>query len=172
MIGIVAAASIESFLTDALIWGVFSLLFLVIVTFPAVTTRDWTTTVPWPLLLVGTAAVLARAVGVYATAAGYIAIATLAITVVVELDVFTSVELGRRFAVVFGTLTTMAVEALWIVAQFYSDRLLGTDFLGSQTDLQKDIVTVTAIGFAMGGLFYWYFARGEPAETVERLAEF
>lgn len=53
----------------------------------------------------------------------------------------------------------MAVEALWIIAQHYSDVWLDTEFLSSQTELQEDIVT--AVGFVLGGFYYWYFSTVE-----------
>lgn len=168
MTGIMVVGAVESVLTSALLWGGFSFLFGAVTSVPALTTRDWTAMAPWPLLSVGAVAVIARAAEVAPEIAGYLAIATLALTVVVELDVFTPVELGRRFAVGFGVLTTLAIEALWIIAQFYSDQWLGTDFLRSQTELQEDIVIVTAVGFAVGGLFYWYFDRVEPAGVGDR----
>ncbi len=163
--------AVESILTGDLLWGGFSLLLAAVASLPALTTRDWLAMVPWPLPFSAAVAVIARATELSTETAGYLGVATLALLVVVELDVFTSVELGRRFAVAFGVLTTMAVEALWIVAQFYSDRWLGTDFLTTQTELQEDIVIVTVVGFALGALFFWYFERVESAGAVERSSD-
>jgi hypothetical protein len=67
----------------------------------------------------------------------------------------------RRFAVAFAVLTTLAVQALWTVAQYASDLWLGTDLLTSQTELQVDVVLVTVVGLTMGVAFEWYFARVE-----------
>lgn len=167
-VGFVGLAAVESVLTDALLWAGFSLVVVAVASLPAVTRRDWSAVVPWPLSSVAAVAVVARAAGRYGETAGYLAIATFALLVVVELDTFTSVDLGRRFAVGFGVLTTMAVESLWIVAQFYSDRWLGTEFLSSQRELQEDIVIVTVVGFAVGGLFYWLFDRFEFVGTADR----
>lgn len=169
--GLVAVVAIEGTLTNSFLWSGFSLLLAAVASVPALMTRDWTAMVPWPLLSVATVAVIVRAADVYPETAGYLAIAALALVIVVELDVFTPVELGRRFAVGFGVLTTMAIEALWIIAQFYSDQWLGTAFLSSQTELQEDIVIVTAVGFAVGGLFYWYFTRFDPAGTMDRSSD-
>lgn len=168
MTGIMVIGAVESILTSAFLWGGFSFLLVAMALVPALTTRNWTAMVPWPLLSVAAVAVIARAAEVSFEPAEYIALATFALMIVVELDVFTPVELGRRFAVGFGVLTTMAIEALWIIAQFYSDQWLGTDFLRSQTELQKDIAIVTAVGFAVGGLFYWYFTRFNPAGIMTR----
>ncbi|WP_327051192.1 hypothetical protein [Halomicrococcus gelatinilyticus] len=170
-VAMVTLWAVESILTGDLLWGGFSLLLAAVASLPALTTRDWLAMVPWPLPFSAAVAVIARATELSTETAGYLGVATLALLVVVELDVFTSVELGRRFAVAFGVLTTMAVEALWIVAQFYSDRWLGTDFLTTQTELQEDIVIVTVVGFALGALFFWYFERVESAGAVERSSD-
>ncbi|GAB3670161.1 hypothetical protein [Halopiger thermotolerans] len=166
--GLVALGAVGSVLAGALLWGGVSLLLAVVIAVPAVVTRDWTAIVPWPLSVLAAFAVLTGAIDLYPELAGYLLIAAAALIVVVELDVFTPVELGRRFAVAFGVLTTMATEAVWIVAQYYSDQWLGTDFLTTQTELQRDIVVVTVVGFTVGSLFYWYVTRFEPAEVVDR----
>lgn len=168
LLGVAAISGVESVLTGAVLWGGFSLFVVAVAALPALATDDWTAMVPWPLLSVAAVAVVARAVEVYPETAGNVAIAALALVAVVELDAFTSVELTRRFAVVFGVLTTMAAEALWIVAQFFSDRWLGTTFLTTQTELQEDIAIVTVVGFVVGGFFYWYFAKVDPPGTPDR----
>ena len=166
--GIVALSAIGSALTAAILWCGLALLVVVVASMPALATRDWTAMLPWPVLSVAAVAVIARAIGLGPEAAGYLIVATLALMVVVELEVFTSVELTRRFAVAFAVMTTMALQALWTVAQFFSDRWFGTAFLRSQTELQQDIVIVTIIGFVLGALFEWYLVRFEPARTVTR----
>lgn len=168
LIGLMTLVAVERFLTDVLLRSVFPLLVVAVVSLPALTTRDWTALVPWPLLFVATIAIIARTMGLFSETAGYVAIAALALIIVVELDIFTTVELSRRFAIGFGVMTTLAIEALWIIAQFYSDLWLGTGFLSSQNELQKDIVLVTIVGFAMGGLFQWYFGRVGPTGVLGR----
>lgn len=116
---------------------------------------------PWPLLLMSALAVLSGSIGFASEIAGYVAVAALALLTAVEIDAFTAVEMSRRFAVAFAVLTTLAVQGLWIIAQYYSDLWLETDFLTTQTELQVDIVLVTFVGLAMGTLFEWYFARVE-----------
>ena len=166
--GIVALSAIWNGLTAAILWCGLALLVVVVASLPALATRDWTAMLPWPVLSVAAVAVIARGVGLGPEAAGYLIVATLALIVVVELEVFTSVELSRRFAVAFAVMTTMALQALWTVAQFYSDRWFGTAFLHSQTELQQDIVIVTLVGFVLGGLFEWYVVRFEPPGSAGR----
>lgn len=124
-------------------------------------TRDWTTMAPWPIISIATIAILARLMGLYPEAAGYIAMTTLALVIVVELDNFTSIQLSRPFAVGFAVLTTLAIEAIWIIVQFGADQWLGTDYLTTQTALQLDIVIVTVVSLVIGVVFYWYLMRHE-----------
>lgn len=159
---VVALGAVESVLTNGLLWSGFALLLVVVVAVPALSTGDWTAMVSWPLPLIASFAVIGRAAELYPDTMGYIAIAMLALIVVVELDAFTPVEMSRHFAVGFAVLTTMAIQGLWTIAQFYSDRWLGTRFLQSQTELQWDLVFVTVVGFIVGGLFEWYFRRCSP----------
>ncbi|WP_227376346.1 hypothetical protein [Haladaptatus halobius] len=156
---IVALTVVESFLTNALLWGGFGLFIIVVTMVPVVSTKEWTVMIPWPLLLVAATAMLVGALGLYFEIAGYLAVASLALIVATELDAFTPVDMSRRFAIGFAVLTTMAFQGLWIIAQFVSDKLLGTEFLRSQTELQWDIVIVTVVALVMGGVFTWYFER-------------
>ncbi|WP_222914482.1 hypothetical protein [Natrinema sp. SYSU A 869] len=168
--GIVALGAIESILTGVLLWGGFELVIVAMVSVPALITSDWTAMVPWPLLAVATLSVVAGVAGFPSETVVYLAVVTLALIVVVELETFASVELSRRFAVAFAVLTTMALQALWTITQFYSDQWFGTEYLRSQTELQWDFVIVTVVGLVLGGLFQWYADRFEPAGAVARAA--
>ncbi|QLG47568.1 hypothetical protein [Natrinema halophilum] len=171
LVAIVALDGVSTFLRGAPLWAGFELVIAVVASIPALTTRDWTAMVPWPLLSVAALAVIAVTIGAPFETTVYVVIATLALAVVVELETFTTVELSRRFAVAFAVLTTMALQALWTIVQFYSDRWLGTDYLRSQTELQWDFVLVTAVGLVLGGLFQWYVTRFKPADGATRITD-
>lgn len=158
-VGLMAFGSFQSLRSNAVLWAVFTVGLLVVSLLPPWSAGRWSVMAPWPLLLIPAVAALGGGYGVYPEITGYVAVAALALLGAVELDAFTSAEMSRRFAVGFAVLTTLAVQGLWIVAQYYSDMWLGTHFLRSQRELQVDIVIVTAIGLAMGVLFEWYFAR-------------
>lgn len=168
LLGILVLAIVESLLTNAFLWAGFSFLLVTVTVLPPWLTADWTVMVPWPLLLIAAVAVLLRASGMYLEIAGYLAVATLALITVVELDAFTSVEMSRRFAIGFAVLTTLAFQGIWTIAQYYSDLWLGTEFLRSQRELQLDIVIVTGIGIALGVIFEWYFDRVEHVGSYKR----
>ncbi|WP_207592578.1 hypothetical protein [Halomontanus rarus] len=170
--GVVALAVVQSVLTNALLWAGFVSLIVVVTVLPPWSSGDWTVMVPWPLLLVAAVAALVRAFDMYLEIAGYVAVATLALVAVVELEAFTSVEMSRRFAVAFAALSTLAIQGLWTIAQYYSDLWFGTEFLRSQRELQLDIVFVTVIGISLSVVFGWYFDRVEHVGSSKRASTF
>lgn len=167
-VGLLVLVIVHSILSSALLWAWFSCTILVVVLLPPWSTGRWSMMAPWPLVLISAVAVLIGGIGISPEIAGYFAVAALALLTTVELDTFTPVEMSRRFAVSFAVLTTLAVQGLWIIAQYYSDLWLGTDFLTSQTELQVDIVLVALVGLAMGVIFEWYFTRVEHIGSYKR----
>lgn len=165
---VVAVAGLDGVVRAAPLWGGFELLVVSVAALPALVTRDWTATVPWLVMAIAAFAAVARAAGASFEPVAYLAIATLALLVVAELEAFTSVELSRRFAIVFAAMTTISLQALWTVAQFYADQWLGTAYLRSQTELQWDFVVVTLVALLLGALLQAYFDRFEPAAGVTR----
>jgi len=150
----------------AILWAGLTLAVLALAVLPPAVTRSWTVMVPWPVVGLAAVAVVLRSV--YPELAGYLAVATLALLAVIELDAFTPVEMSRRFAVGFAALSTLAVQGWWTVAQYYSDRWLGTAFLRSQRELQWDIVLVTGVSAVLAAGFQWYFARTGHVGSYKR----
>lgn len=166
--GVIALVAIESFLTNALLLGVFALVMVAVLGAPAAASGDWTVMVPWPLVLTAALAMVVWALGRYPEIAGYVAVTALALVAVAELDALTSIDMSRRFTIVFAVLTTMAIQSVWTVAQYASDRWLGTEFLRSLTELQWDFVIVAVVAILGGVLFGWFTARfgyPKPSET-------
>lgn len=166
-VALVAFTALRSTVAGELLWAGFAVVLLVASALPALWTRDWRVLPPWPLLLVAAVGALLGGFGVAPEAAGYVIVAGLALLTAVEIDAFTGVEMSRRFAVVFAVLSTLAVQGLWVIAQYYSDLWLDTGFLSSQRELQVDIVVVTVVGLAMGAAFEWYFDRVEHVGSRE-----
>jgi hypothetical protein len=165
LLGVTGVVAVREVLGGTVLWGLFGLCLVLVVAVPALVARDRLVIVPWPLPALAAAAGVSRAYGVFPEVAGYLAIVTLALVVTVELDVYTPVNLSRRFVVAFAVLSTLAVQALWTVVQFYSDRWLGSDLLRSQVELQWDIVAVTVVAAVVGAAVVWYFERFSPAGT-------
>lgn len=167
---VLVAAAVWSVLAGAYLWAGFVAVVVAAVFLPSAIRGDWTVTVPWPHLLVVAAAAVARTLGIYAELAGYVSIATLAVLTVVELSSFTPVEMTRRFAVVFGVLTALALQAWLTIGRFYSDRWIGTDYLTSQTELQWDFVVVSLVALGLGIASEWYLARAGSDDAAGRTA--
>lgn len=155
--GVVGGLAVWSVLTGNPLWGVFSFLLVAVLVAPAVITRRWVIMVPWPLALIIAVAAFVGSLGRYVELVNAVTVATLALVAVIELSAFTDVELSRRFAVAFTVLTTMAIQGVLTIIQFYADKWLGTSFLRTQTELQWDLVAVTLVGLLVAGLFQWYF---------------
>lgn len=166
LVGTLAVSVVDRLVAGALLWAGLTLGVVALAVVPPLVTRAWTVMVPWPVVGLGVLAVSVR--GLYPELGGYLAVTTLALLAVVELDAFTPVEMSRRFAVGFAALTTLAVQGWWTVAQYYSDRWLATTFMRSQRELQWDIVLVTVVSVAVAAGFQWYFARTEHVGSYKR----
>lgn len=166
--GTMIVAAAVALYRGAWLWTLFALVFALVAALPALRMGDPEAMVPWPLLAVGAIAVAARALEVAPDTASYLSIATLAIVFVIQLVAFTPVDFSHRFAVAFAVMTTLAIEAVWIVIQYYADVWLETDFIRSQSSLQQDILLVSVVGVVAGIAFEWFFVRFEPAGTLHR----
>ncbi|WP_410767286.1 hypothetical protein [Haloferax sp. DFSO60] len=167
-VGVVILIAAVSLLMTPLLWGLLALVAAGILVVPAVLRRDWRVMLPWPLGSVVAVGVTARTFDVATEVTGYVAISSVALAVVVELDSFTDVEMSRRFAVLFAVMTTIAFQSWWTIAGYYSDQWFGTSFIHSQAELQWDLVTVMIVSLAMGQLFLWYFDRIEHVGSRHR----
>lgn len=162
---LIAAASLSM---APLLGGLFALVAAGILVVPAVLRRDWRVMLPWPQGLVVAVGVTARTFGIAPEVSGYVAISSVALAVVIELDAFTDVEMSRRFAVLFAAMTTIAFQSWWTIAGYYSDQWFGTSFILSQAELQWDLVAVMIVSLVMGQLFLWYFDRIEHVGSRHR----
>jgi uncharacterized membrane protein YbjE (DUF340 family) len=99
-------------------------------------------------------------------------VASVALIIAVELDVFTPVRMNQGFAVFFVTIATMAAAGIWAVFRYASDLLLSTHFLLDgrpetvvERALMLDFVAATLAGIVAGLLFEFYFRRRSRAHT-------
>jgi hypothetical protein len=165
---VIALGAVESLVNEAPLGAVLVLVVVGIAVVPPILARSPWVTVPWPVLLGGVVAVVMRTVGVHRGVATHLLVGTAALLVVVELDALTPVELSRRFAVALAALTTLAMQGLWTIAQYYSDAWLGSDYITSQTELQWDMVSVTAVGLLLGAFATLYFVRFDGYDSLAR----
>ena len=139
---------------------------------PAVVYRSWTRTVPWPLLLV---TALPLVVGTFRPTlfdelVTGVSVATLAMLVVVVLELTTAVRMTPRFAVFFTVIATLATAGFWAVGSAASAEYLGTAFVSTNRDLMVTFTATFLAGVGTGALFRWYFRR-QLAENVEQGTE-
>jgi len=161
LIGVLAVVFIESVLDVDSPWILFVGVVGTITLVPTVAYRDWRVMLPWELLVIALLPVLVRGVvgGTVGTFATYLSLAGLALIVIVELHMFTSLRVTQWFAVGIVVLATMASVAAWTIFRWNADRLLGTTFLVDNETLMMEFLYVTLAGLAAGVLFDGYFRR-------------
>ena len=185
ILGFLAVAAVAELLTGELLWAAFIAGVLALALVPAVSLRDRRAMLPWELLLLAALPVVGRTLVAGQTVGGltltgrvttYLAVAAVALMVAVELDLFTTVRMNDRFAVLFVVVATTAAAGIWAVSQWLSDLYLGTGFLLGRGDLHAveealmwDFVAATIGGVLSGVLFEFYFRRLSAAD--ERLPE-
>jgi len=161
MVGVLALVFGESALEVDYRWIALVGVVGVVVLIPPASYRDWRVMLPWELLLIALFPILVRGLvgGTVGTFATYFALAGLALLVIVELHMFTTLSVTHWFAVVLVVLTTLAAVAAWSVFRWNADRYLGTAFLSDNEALMIEWVWVTLAGFSAGILFDGYFRR-------------
>lgn len=145
---IAAAASV---VVGQPVWAVLAVGGVAIALLPAAVRRDPSVMPPWEVLALATLPIASQFLplpDVLADLAAYLAVLGVAVLIVVELHVFSPVEMTPRFAVAFVVLTTMATAGVWAVLQYAADVYLGTDLVGTRTTLMWDLTLATVVGLA------------------------
>jgi hypothetical protein len=148
---------LQGLLAQAAIAGVTALVALI----PPVSSRSWVRMMPWPLLLIAS---LPQAIGLFqldfvADIVVGVGLATLALLVVVALQMTTTLRMTPSFATVFVVIAALAVVGLWAVGSAFSAAAFGTAFVKSNDQLMV-IFTAAAIGGISTGIaFRWIFRR-------------
>lgn len=143
---------------------------LVLALVPALAYRDLGAMLPWPLLLLASLPVFGTVFARPWLSSGlvtYVAVATIALVVALELHLFTPVLMTPRFAVLFVVVTTMGVAGVWAVSRWLADLTLGTELLldPALTDeeieaaLMWEFVYSATAGAVAGLVFEWGFRR-------------
>ncbi|MCG1004340.1 MULTISPECIES: hypothetical protein [Halobacterium] len=161
LVAVLALVFVDSALGFDQQWMLFVAAVGAIVLVPPAAFREWRVMLPWELLVLALLPILVRGLfgGTVGTFATYFALASVALVVVVELHLFTALEVTHWFAVVLVVLTTLASGAAWAVVRWNFDQYLGTDYLTTNEALMTEFVWVTLAGFAAGVLFDAYFRR-------------
>ncbi|AHG04971.1 hypothetical protein HALDL1_16235 [Halobacterium sp. DL1] len=160
-VGVLALALVESALDFDGQWLLFVAGVAAVVLVPPVAFRSWRAMLPWELLVLALLPILARGLfgGTGGTFAVYLSLAAVALVVVVELHLFTAMEVTHWFAVALVVMATLASGAVWAVVRWTADQYLGTAYLSTNEALMTEFLWVTLAGFAAGVLFDAYFRR-------------
>ena len=161
LVAVLAGVFVDSVVDFDQQWMLFVAAVGAVVLVPPVARRSWRVMLPWELLVLALLPILVRGLfgGTVGTFAVYFALAALALVVVVELHLFTSMEVTHWFAIVLVVMTTLASGAAWAVFQWNSDKYLGTNYLTTNEALMTEFLWMTLAGFAAGLVFDAYFRR-------------
>lgn len=161
MVGVLAVVFADSVLDVDYGWILFVGVVGFVVLLPPVAYREWRMMLPWELLVVALFPILVRGLvgGTVGTFATYVSLAALALLVIVELHMFTTLRVTHWFAVGLVVLTTLAAAGAWTIFRWNADRLLGTSFLVDNETLMIEWLYVTLAGLVAGVLFDGYFRR-------------
>lgn len=166
-VGVVVAGNV---IAGRVLWAGFALAVLLLAVIPPVAFRRARVMLPWEVLLLAALPLVSRTfttvpmTGRFVT---YLAVASLALVIAVELHAFTPVEMTPGFAVLFVVVATVAAAGVWAVVRWLADTWLGTGFLLTpgvepeliETGLMWEFVYSTLAGIAAGVLFEVYFRR-------------
>ena len=139
---------------------------------PAIVDRSWTRTIPWPLLLVASLPLFIATAQprFFDNIVTGISVATLAMLVVVALELTTTVRMTPQFAIVFTVIVTLATAGFWAVGSAASATYLGTMFIKTNTELMT-IFTATLIAGIIAGVLFWLYFRHRLSANFEQSRE-
>ena len=180
---VMAATVGIAILTGNLVWSGFAAVVVIVALLPPLVRRSPRAMLPWEILLFAGLPILGRSllpVPQFGLATTYLSVAAFALVVAVELHLFTAVKMSPGFAVLFVTVTTIAVAGVWGVVRWLADLYLDTTLLlvPGKTELEieqalmVEFVVASAIGVLAVIFFEFYFRRQTsvaarvPEETV------
>jgi hypothetical protein len=173
---VVAAVGVGSLFEGAFVVTALAVVTAGVAVVPALTRRSWTKTVPWWMLLLAS---LPLVVATYdrqllGSAVFALSIATLALLVVVALQMVTTVRMTPNFAIGFVMVVTMGTAGLWALGSAASARYLGTAFVETNEELMLVFSAVLVASVFSAFAFRWYFRRrleaaleADPSPEVE-----
>lgn len=167
---VLVGIAVLSFLNGLLVHTAVAAVAAFVAVVPAITGGNWTRTVSWPLLLLASLPLALGAVQptFFRDVVVGLSVATLAMLVVVALQMTTTVRMTPGFAVVFVVLTTLAAAGFWAVGSAASAAYLGTRFVETNGELMIVFTSALVAGVVAGLVFRWYFRRQLAANLEQR----
>ncbi len=172
----VGALAVYLGLSGAFRWLFFPLAAVILVALPAATTGDPLAMPPWPLLALAMLPLLDATVfgpSDVSPVAVYLAVAAIALIAVVDLHRYTPLRMTSSFAVALVLIATLATAAVWNVALWGADQLLGTAYIlgegsgdAANRAMMFDFLFAAIAGTVAGLLFlaYLFHIDGLPPD--------
>ena len=156
-----AIAAIGNALVGEFVTTVAAVVAVGVAVVPAWVGRSWQQTIPWPLLALPVIPFVLSALGLVFLAdfVRGIAVATLALLVVISLQLTTTVRMTPGFAVWFSLIATLGTAGIWAFGSWLSAEYLGTTFFETNTELMLFFLMTFIAGLVAAGVFVWYFRR-------------
>lgn len=162
LVVVAALGWIGDVLVSGPIWSVFALVVVGLALLPPIVARSWTVMLPWEVLALATLPLIGFAIEVQrftGPVIAYIAVATVALVIVVELEAFTDIHMTPAFAVGLVVISTLAAAALWALLQWYVAIGLDRAYTTTNDELMIEFLYATIAGLAAGIIFHAYFRR-------------
>ncbi|WP_458190916.1 hypothetical protein [Haladaptatus sp. NG-WS-4] len=168
IVAVLVLAAAVSVISGEPIWAIFVTGGLVIILLPAGVRRDRSVMPPWEILVFTALPITSQFFplpDILADLTTFLAILAIGVLVVVELHVFSPVEMTPRFAVAFIIFVTMATAGVWAILQYASDVYFNTMLIQNKTALMWDLVFATAISLVASPIFAIYFRWIEAVDV-------
>jgi hypothetical protein len=158
---LLAIAALGNALAGEFVTMVAALVAVIVAVVPAWVGRSWQRTIPWPLLALPLIPFVLSALGLtfLADFVQGVTVATLALLVVIALQMTTTVRMTPGFAVWFSVIATLGTAGIWAFGSWLSAEYLGTVFFETNTELMLFFLTTFVAGLVAAGVFVWYFRR-------------
>lgn len=170
IVGLLLAFSILNIYNSKFDWAFFSFLTATIALIPSLIERDRKAIAPPELLLLASLpyilALNFSSIQSLIEISRFVAITSLSMIIVIQIHLFTEVEMTSRFAAFFVIVSTAAMASIWPIAQFYSDLYLNTQLLSNLNEMMWDIILATGTGVIGGIIFEIYLKYMEPQKIM------
>lgn len=148
-------------------WGALNAFAVCIILLPGLSFKNLSIMPPWYLLMLVALPMTGNIIDHHLFSTNiphYVSVATIALLVAAEINWFTSVKMGHRFAIIFVFITTLAISGLWYLMQWLLDTNIGTSFIldgrsqeAINTAVMYEFMYATVAGIVAGLIFGWYF---------------
>lgn len=175
LLGLALLAGVGGVIATGPLWSIFAVVIVLLGLIPPIAYRSRYVMLPWEVLAMAALPLIGIALGaeyLSSPLAAYLAIATVGLVIVVELDSFTSIRMSPGFAIVLVIASTLAASALWAMLEWYVAILLERSFTTTNDELMIEFLYAAVAGFGAGITFRTYFRRYvSPSKRVPKELE-